>query len=155
MVVFSSFYNHWMLRYLTKRQSGAVLKMKKCRFVNISSIILASSGHKRMKIPPFDSSRCTGSNGSIFILLPPLNVEIFHQNRILTFYYSWYYDTIFMIMWFGYIFWWGKLPIGNLPQIFLRYGNFTTLVINYITDLYNMGVSAGKRDQIEKNFFLK
>src|SRR5437764_585084 len=35
MVVFSFFYDHWMLSYLTKRLSGAVPNVIKCRFDDI------------------------------------------------------------------------------------------------------------------------
>ena len=42
---------------------------------DISSNISTSSGHGRMGIPPFDSSRRAGSNGGIFVLLRPLDVN--------------------------------------------------------------------------------
>src|SRR5437764_14925333 len=47
---------------------------------DVSSNISASSGRRRMGIPPFDSSRFAGSNGSIFILLRPLDAELFDEN---------------------------------------------------------------------------
>src|SRR2546430_10197783 len=46
---------------------------------DVSSNISASSGRRRMGIPPFDSSRFAGSNGSIFILLRPLDAELFDE----------------------------------------------------------------------------
>src|SRR6185437_2449970 len=42
---------------------------------DISSNISTSSGHGRMGIPPFDSSRRAGSNGGIFVLLRPLDLN--------------------------------------------------------------------------------
>ena len=42
---------------------------------DISSNISTSSGHERMGIPPFDSSRRVGSNGGIFVLLRPLDLN--------------------------------------------------------------------------------
>ena len=39
-------------------------------------IISASSGARRTKPPPFDSSHRDGSNGSSLVLLPPLDAEI-------------------------------------------------------------------------------
>ena len=48
-------------------------------FVNVSQFISASSGHIRMKQPPFDSSRRVSSNGGIFNLLQPMSAEIFDE----------------------------------------------------------------------------
>src|SRR6266542_1751989 len=48
MTVNSSFYDHWMTRYLTKRQ--------KIIPFDISSNIWPSSDHRRMNLPSFDSS---------------------------------------------------------------------------------------------------
>ena len=45
-------------------------------FVDVLPIISASSGGKRLKPPPFDSLHRDGSNGSSFVLLPPLDAEI-------------------------------------------------------------------------------
>jgi len=42
-------------------------------------IISVSSGRRRMRPPPFDSSRWAGSNGNCFILLRSLDAEIFHK----------------------------------------------------------------------------
>src|SRR6184192_3419695 len=42
---------------------------------DISSNISTSSGRGRMGIPPFDSSRRAGSNGGIFVLLRPLDLN--------------------------------------------------------------------------------
>src|SRR2546421_3422450 len=42
---------------------------------DISSNISTSSGRERMGIPPFDSSRRAGSNGGIFVLLRPLDLN--------------------------------------------------------------------------------
>ena len=41
--------------------------------------ISVSSGRRRMKPPPFDSSRWDGSNGNCFILLRSLDAELFHK----------------------------------------------------------------------------
>ena len=41
--------------------------------------ISVSSGRRRMRPPPFDSSRWAGSNGSCFILLRSLDAELFHK----------------------------------------------------------------------------
>ena len=79
MVVFSFFYDHWMLSYSTKRLSGAVPNVIKCRFDDISPINSASSGRRGMNLPPFDSSRRAGSNGGIPIRLRPLDAEIFDE----------------------------------------------------------------------------
>src|SRR5208283_2950949 len=48
-------------------------------FVNVSQFISASIGCRRLKIPPFDSSRRAGSNGGIFNLLQPMDAEIFDE----------------------------------------------------------------------------
>src|SRR5437868_5717363 len=48
-------------------------------FDGISPINSASSGCKRMGIPPFDSPQRAGSNGGIPILLRPLDAEIFDE----------------------------------------------------------------------------
>ena len=42
---------------------------------DVSSNISTSSGRGRMGIPPFDSSQRAGSNGGIFVLLRPLDLN--------------------------------------------------------------------------------
>src|SRR2546421_5559110 len=56
MVVFSFFYDHWMLSYSTKRLSSAVPNVIKCRFDNISPINSASICRRGMNLLLFDSS---------------------------------------------------------------------------------------------------
>ena len=68
-----------MLSYSTKRLSGAVPNVIKCRFDDILPINSASSGHREMNLPPFDSFRQAGSNGGIPILLRLLDAEIFDE----------------------------------------------------------------------------
>ena len=46
---------------------------------DVLSIISASSGHRRIRPLPFDSSRWDGSNGNCFILLQSLNAELFNK----------------------------------------------------------------------------
>ena len=41
--------------------------------------ILVSSGYRRLRPPPFDSSRWAGSNGNCFILLRSLDAELFNK----------------------------------------------------------------------------
>ena len=41
--------------------------------------ISVSSGHRRMRPPPFDLSRWAGSNGNCSILLWSLDAELFHK----------------------------------------------------------------------------
>ena len=49
------------------------------QFVDISPFISASSGCRKMWIPPFDSSRRAGSNGGIRKLLQPMDAEIYDE----------------------------------------------------------------------------
>ena len=46
---------------------------------DVLSNISASSGRRRMKIPPFEPARRDESNGGIFIRLRPLDAEIFDE----------------------------------------------------------------------------
>ena len=46
---------------------------------DVLSIISASSGHRRIRPLPFDSSRWDGSNGNCFILLRSLDAELFNK----------------------------------------------------------------------------
>ena len=41
--------------------------------------ISVSSGHRRMRPSPFNSSQWAGSNGNCFILLWSLDAELFHK----------------------------------------------------------------------------
>jgi len=74
MVVFPFFYDHWMPSLLAKCHQIGIITFDTAPF-DISSNISTSSGHGRMGIPPFDSSRRAGSNGGIFVLLRPLDVN--------------------------------------------------------------------------------
>src|SRR5207253_269630 len=78
MVVFPFFYDHWMPSLLAKCHQIGIITFDTAPF-DVSSNISASSGRRRMGIPPFDSSRFSGSNGSIFILLRPLDAELFDK----------------------------------------------------------------------------
>ena len=49
--------------------------MLKRQFDDILPINSAFSGRRRMGIPPFDSSRRVGSNGGMFVLLRPLELN--------------------------------------------------------------------------------
>src|SRR5207244_1484591 len=75
MVVVSSFYHHWMPRKSAKCQRIS-------HFIDVSPIILASSGDRRIKPPPFESSHRDGSNGSSFVLLSLLVAEIIGETSI-------------------------------------------------------------------------
>ena len=61
--------------------------------------ISVSSGRRRMRPPPFDSSRWAGSNGNCFILLRSLDAELFHKM------YFQHFDVLKLlyIMWFNFI----------------------------------------------------
>ena len=50
-------------------------------FDGISPINSASSGRRRMGIPPFEPAHRDESNGGISILLQPLDAEIFEWRR--------------------------------------------------------------------------
>ena len=71
-------WHFWRLRW------GSHVNVK-CRIVDVSSIILASSDRRRTKLPLFDSSQWGGSNESCFILLRPLDAEIFNETRFYLF----------------------------------------------------------------------
>src|ERR1044072_9164553 len=73
MVIVSSFYDHWMPRYSTKHQ--------KC----VSPYISASSVHRRMRHSSLEPSRRAASNGDSFILLRPLDAEIFNETSKMRF----------------------------------------------------------------------
>src|SRR5206468_11882607 len=76
MVVFPFFYNHWMQRYLTKHyQIGVFITFGTAPF-DVSSNISASSGRRRMGIPPLEPARRDESNGGRFIPLRPLDAEL-------------------------------------------------------------------------------
>src|SRR5439155_18835764 len=62
-----------------KLSNVAVSRNDKIPIVDISSHNSASSDWISIKITPFDSSHRAGSNGGIFILLPPLGTEIFNE----------------------------------------------------------------------------
>ena len=51
----------------------------KCWIVDVSLNILASSGRKRIKLPPFVAARRDGSNELRYILLRSLDAEIFNE----------------------------------------------------------------------------
>ena len=51
-------------------------------FIDVLPIISASSGGKRLKLPPFDSSHRGGSNGGSFVLLPSFVAEIIGETSI-------------------------------------------------------------------------
>ena len=55
--------------------NGVVSKVLKHRFDDILPINSASSGRRRMGIPPFDSSQRAGLNGGILVLLQSLDVN--------------------------------------------------------------------------------
>ena len=74
MVVFPFFYDHWMPSLLAKCHQIGIITFDTAPF-DISSNISTSSGRGRMGIPPFDSSRRAGSNGGIFVLLRPLDLN--------------------------------------------------------------------------------
>jgi len=79
MVVFPFFYDHWRPRYSMKRyQIGLFITFGTAPF-DVSSNISASSGSRRMGIPPFEPARRGESNGGIPILLRPLDTEIFDE----------------------------------------------------------------------------
>jgi hypothetical protein len=59
--------------------NGAVTKMLKCRIIDISLHISASSGRRRMKSPPFDAAQQGGSNELRYILLRPLDAEMIDE----------------------------------------------------------------------------
>ena len=56
--------------------NDAVTKMSKCRIMDVSSNISASSGRRRMKSPLFDAARLGGSNELRYILLRSLDAVI-------------------------------------------------------------------------------
>src|SRR6185436_14111830 len=74
MVVFPFFYNCWMPSLLAKCHQIGIITFDTAPF-NISSNISTSSGCGRMGILPFDLSQRAGSNGGIFVLLRPLDVN--------------------------------------------------------------------------------
>ena len=45
-------------------------------FIDVSPIISATNDGRKTKLPSFDSSYRDGSDGSSFVLLPPLDAEI-------------------------------------------------------------------------------
>ena len=51
-------------------------------FIDVSPIISASSGDRRTKPPPFESSHRDGSNGGSFVLLPLFVAEIIGETSI-------------------------------------------------------------------------
>jgi len=51
----------------------------KFRIVDVSLNISASSGRRRMKLPPFDAARRGGSNELRYILLRLLDAEIIDE----------------------------------------------------------------------------
>src|SRR5213082_226680 len=69
MVVFPFFYDHWRLRYLTKRYQISLFITFSTAPFDVSSNISASSICRRIKILPFELARRGESNGGILILL--------------------------------------------------------------------------------------
>ena len=76
MMVVSSFYDHWMPSYLTKHKQIGILITAP---FDVSSNILASNDRRRMKFLPFESAHRDESNDGRFILLQPLDAEIFDE----------------------------------------------------------------------------
>ena len=66
----------WYIQQNGKWRSNVNVK---CRIVDVSLIISASSDRRRIKLPPFDSSRWGGSIESCFILLQSLDADIFNE----------------------------------------------------------------------------
>ena len=79
----------------------------KCRFVDVSLNISASSDHRWMKLPPFDAARRGGSNELCFILLRSLDAEINCETQIFN-------NTEIRFRYFGFGFGILDIGIGNL-----------------------------------------
>jgi hypothetical protein len=86
---------------------------------DVLSIISASSGHRRMRPLPFDSSRWAGSNGSCFISLGLLDAELF--DKMLN-------GTVLQILkcWFLFIF----HQISQHPVIIEEWGHHHSTRLN-------------------------
>src|SRR5436305_9170938 len=78
MVVVSSFYDHWMSRYSTNINNLAFNIYVTVPFT-VSLNISASSDRRRMRHSSLESPRHAASNGGSFILLRPLDAEIFNE----------------------------------------------------------------------------
>ena len=78
MVVVSSSCDHWMLRYLVKCHNSA-LSFAFAVPLDVFPNISASSGHRKTKLLPFDSSWWDDSNGYSLILLLSLDAKIFNK----------------------------------------------------------------------------
>jgi hypothetical protein len=71
----SSFWDHLVARYSTKRQVAQYRKYK-CRIIDVSLNISPSSDRRKMKHSSLDSSHRDESNGNNFIFLRSLDGEI-------------------------------------------------------------------------------
>src|SRR5256885_413510 len=75
MIVVLSFHYHSLPRKLAKRQRIS-------HFINVLSIIPASSGDRRTKPPLFNSSHRDGSNGGSLVLLPSFVAKIISKTSM-------------------------------------------------------------------------
>ena len=77
MMMVSSFYDHWKPRYSPKRQNPEFVYGTAP--LDVSTNISASSGRRKMKLPPFDAAWRGGSNELRYIFLRSLDTEIFNE----------------------------------------------------------------------------
>jgi len=66
----------------------------KCRIVDVSLNISASSGRRRIKLPPFVAARWGDSNELRYILLRSLDAEIFNESIFLIFNFEIWIRTV-------------------------------------------------------------
>jgi len=78
MVVNLSFYDHWMVRYLTKRQNRHFYIYDTAPF-DVLLNISPSNDHRRLYHSSFESSHQGESNGGKFILSQSLDGRIFDE----------------------------------------------------------------------------